>query len=99
MSPEVLEWIKSEQHRRWKDAGREPTYDEILRELIATFERRSSTTHHAAKTSPAIPSDLTGVVDWVVELFAGKGSAEQEVLKSSIRVLAARRQAVIDRKK
>jgi hypothetical protein len=34
ISPEVLDWLKEQQYRRWKRIGKEPTQNELIRELI-----------------------------------------------------------------
>ncbi len=41
VSPEVLEWLKEEQYRRWKKIGKEPTQNELIRELIEIARRPS----------------------------------------------------------
>jgi hypothetical protein len=34
ISPKVLDWLNEEQYRRWKKTGKEPTQNELIRELI-----------------------------------------------------------------
>jgi len=34
ISPKVLDWLNEEQHRRWKKTGKEPTQNELIREVI-----------------------------------------------------------------
>jgi hypothetical protein len=34
VSPEVLDWLNEEQHRRWQKTGREPTPNELIREVM-----------------------------------------------------------------
>ena len=39
ISPEVLDWLKEEQYRRWKKTGKEPTQNELIREVIEIARR------------------------------------------------------------
>jgi len=39
VSPEVLDWLKEEQYRRWKRTGKEPTQNELIREMIEIARR------------------------------------------------------------
>jgi hypothetical protein len=39
ISPEVLDWLKEEQYRRWKKTGEEPTQNELIREAIEIARR------------------------------------------------------------
>ena len=39
VSPEVLDWLKEEQYRRWKRTGKEPTQNELIREMIEIAQR------------------------------------------------------------
>jgi len=39
VSPEVLDWLKEEQYRRWKRTGKEPTQNELIREMIEISRR------------------------------------------------------------
>jgi hypothetical protein len=34
ISPNVFDWLNEEQYRRWKKTGKEPTQDELIREVI-----------------------------------------------------------------
>ena len=34
ISPNVLDWLNEEQYRRWKNTGKEPTQNELIREVI-----------------------------------------------------------------
>jgi len=34
IGPKVLDWLNEEQHRRWKKTGKEPTQNELIREVI-----------------------------------------------------------------
>jgi len=34
ISPKVLDWLNEEQYRRWKKTGKEPTQNELIREVI-----------------------------------------------------------------
>ena len=34
ISPNVLDWLNEEQYRRWKKTGKEPTQNELIREVI-----------------------------------------------------------------
>jgi hypothetical protein len=47
----------------------------------------------SSRKAPAIPRALATTIDWLIDLYARKGTPEQEALKSSIRVLVARREA------
>jgi hypothetical protein len=46
---------------------------------------------HASHPESHIPTDMLPVVDWLVSLWAHKGTPEQESLKSSLKASAARR--------
>ena len=46
---------------------------------------------HSTSADRYIPTDMLPVVDWLVSLWARKGTPEQESLKSSLKASAARR--------
>jgi hypothetical protein len=39
ISPEVVDWLKEEQYRRWKRTGKEPTQNKLIREMIEIARR------------------------------------------------------------
>ena len=46
---------------------------------------------HSSYPERHIPTDMIPVVDWLVSLWAHKGTPEQETLKSALKASAARR--------
>ncbi len=55
--------------------------------------------HISAKGYPTIPRDMLFLVEWFVAFFQRKGTPDQEVLKHSLKALAAEHTAAVKREK
>ena len=96
---EVFNWVKDEQHRQRKETGKQPTQNEVMLRLIQKTEKSVSpeTPEESLHKVPSVPRSLAPIVEWLLDLFARKGTPEQEALKNSIRILVARREAEVKR--
>jgi hypothetical protein len=103
VGPEVFDWVKDEQHRLRKLTGKQPTQNEVMLKLIelASAEKRQSVERPALTEGSVkaghVPRSLAPIIDWLIDFFSHPGKPEDEVLKNSLRVLAARRDAELKR--
>lgn len=98
VSQSVWDWIRDEQHKLLRATGKEPTQSQVIEMLIAERER-SDLVQSPYPELPLIPKSLIPVIDWLVNFFATKGPPEAEMLKDSMRMLAAQRMSDLKRRK
>src|ERR1700734_3473363 len=79
-------WKKALVERRVSDT-------DALEEAVRQWLERPAQREPGASKPGQIPRSLVAVVDWLIEFFARPGTPEDELLKNSLRVLAARREA------
>ena len=66
---------------------------EVIRAL-SSKSRADETAADAGGVSMWVPADMSGLVDWMLDLFAKEGTLEQELLKQTLRELGHKRSAV-----
>jgi hypothetical protein len=71
VSPEVLDWLKEEQYRRWKRTGKEPTQNELIREMIEIARRpgRLLEFHSNATDSPQLSEETRKYIQMLISVL------------------------------
>ena len=70
-SPGVLDWLKEEQWRRWKTTGKEPTQNELIREVIEIARRpgRLVEFHSNEAHSPQLSEETRRYVQMLISVL------------------------------
>jgi hypothetical protein len=71
VSPEILDWLEKEQYRRWKSTGKEPTQNELIREVIeiARRPRRLLEFHSNETHNPQLSEEMRKYVQMVITVL------------------------------
>jgi len=71
VSPEVLDWLKEEQYRRWKRTGKEPTQNELILEMIEIARRpgRLLEFHSTEAQNPQLSQETRKYVQMLISVL------------------------------
>jgi len=97
---ETMRWIKRERNRLYAAAGekgKEPIVADILQRAVedAVKHREGELTRGKSQKHPdlLIPSSVFAVIEMILDWYSKKGDPELEMLKGTLQLAAATRQA------